>query len=147
MHRYIYICAYMCVQREKEEVVCICAHTHTRRQTCVYICVHTHIYVYEYIFIHLNPVLSSLTVFAAMRRGEASVSQGIGGVPCPPRPLHRPKGTSAFSGLLESSPGSFCSLLKKLLCTQRSPSHTPVGAQALEHSSFSLLLLHFHKHH
>lgn len=111
---------------------------------CIYVC--THIYVYAYIFIHPNPVLFSLYVFAVIHRGEALVSQETGGLPCPLQPLHRPKCTSAFSGFLDSFPGSICLLLKKHLWMHRSPSCVPAGTQALQHSSFKLLLLHFPKH-
>lgn len=88
-YRNIDICIYAstCVQRkrEREEVAYICIHAHVHAHTHIYIC------VYAYIFMHLNPVLPSITLFAVIHRGEISVSGGIGGLPCPLQPLHHPK--------------------------------------------------------
>lgn len=87
----MYLCADR--QREKEEVVYVPIRTHTYAHTQIYMYTHayTHMCVYAYVFTQLNPVFFSLALFAAVRRGEALVSRGTGGVPCPPQPLHRPK--------------------------------------------------------
>lgn len=84
-----------CVQtdRERRKRWFMCLYVHTPTHTHRYICIHTHthICVCAYVFTQLNPVFFSLALFAAVRRGEALVSRGTGGVPCPPQPLHRPK--------------------------------------------------------